>query len=264
MTERRIANLLVKHGELHFAERRKVNAFTENPDADHLLNDLRNYPHAFVLGCIMDRQIKTEKAWLIPYRFSEKLGGFEFTKLRRLSLSEINKIMKIEKLHWLRNKMSENFHDAVQLIDRKYAGDASRIWKGRPSSAEVIYRFLEFRGVGPKIASMAANILARHFKVRFADYYSMDTSVDVHVRRVFFRLRLVPEGASNDQIIFRARSLHPAFPGILDFPAWEIGRKWCGPKEPLCAECYMNKLCPTARSRGARSRTLRSKKAATT
>lgn len=247
MTERRIANLLVKHGEWHFAERRKVNAFTENPDADRLLNDLRNYPHAFVLGCIMDRRIKTERAWLIPYRFAEKLGGFEFTTLKKLSLNGIKKLMtKPENLHRLPNEMSENFHDAVRLIDTRYAGDASRIWKGRPSSAEVIYRFLEFRGVGPKIANMAVNILARHFKVRFADYYSIDISVDVHVRRVFFRLGLVPEGASNDQIIFRARSLHPAFPGILDFPAWEIGKKWCRPKELLCAECYMNKLCPTA------------------
>jgi len=263
MTERRIANLLVKHGEWHFAERRKVNAFTETPDADRLLNDLRNYPHAFVLGCIMDRQIKAEKAWLIPYRFSEKLGGFEFTKLRKLSLSEIKKFMKKKKLHRFRNEMSVNFHDAVRLIDRRYAGDASRIWKGRPSSEEVIYRFREFRGVGPKIANMAANILARHFKVRFADYSSIDISVDVHVRRVFARLRLVSEDASNDQIIFRARSLHSVFPGILDFPAWEIGKKWCEPEEPLCAECYMNKLCPTARFRIAQSRTLRSKKAVT-
>ena len=29
--------------------------FTSNKETDNLLNDLKNYPHAFVLACIMDR-----------------------------------------------------------------------------------------------------------------------------------------------------------------------------------------------------------------
>ena len=49
-------------------------------------------------------------------------------------------------------------------------------------------RRLEFRGAGPKIATMAANLLARHLKVPFSDYYSIDISVDVQVRRVLSRL----------------------------------------------------------------------------
>ena len=42
----------------------------------------------------------------------------------------------------------------------------------------MVYRFLEFNGVGPKIASMAANILAREFKIPFADYFSIDISAE--------------------------------------------------------------------------------------
>ncbi|RMF00953.1 MAG: iron-sulfur cluster loop, partial [Alphaproteobacteria bacterium] len=98
-----------------------------------------------------------------------------------------------------------------------------------PSSAMVVYRFLEFSGVGPKIATMAANILARSFKIPMADYYSIDISADVHVKRVFERLGLVDADPSVDQVIYRARSLNPEFPGLLDYPCWDIGRKWCKP-----------------------------------
>jgi endonuclease III len=64
----------------------------------------------------------------------------------------------------------------------------------------VVYRFLEFRGVGPKIASMPANILARHFKIPIADYYPIDISADVRVRRVFGRLGLCAPSATVDQL----------------------------------------------------------------
>ena len=30
--------------------------FTKNPEADNLLNNLKEFPHAFVLACVMDRQ----------------------------------------------------------------------------------------------------------------------------------------------------------------------------------------------------------------
>lgn len=122
-------------------------------------------------------------------------------------------------LHIYPDVMSKNLHAAIELMAAKYDGKASAIWSGCPSSAELVYRFLEFRGAGPKIASMAANILVRRFKIRVREYYSIDISPDVHVRRVFKRLGLICEDASPEQVIWRARSLHPEFPGLLDSPA---------------------------------------------
>jgi endonuclease III len=102
-----------------------------------------------------------------------------------------------------------------------------------------------FDGVGPKIASMATNILARDFKVPFADYYSIDISADVHVRRVFARLGLCASDATVEQVIYKAKALHPEFPGLMDFPCWEIGRTWCNWRTPECAGCYMRDVCAT-------------------
>lgn len=246
MNDSEIRRILVNKGLELFEAPRTFHDFTGEPEADRLLNDIDRRPHAFVLACVMDRQMKTELAWLIPYRYMVKLGDFEFSTLKGLTLEQIEELMtKPEPLHRFPNRMSENFYQAVRLVETRYDGDASRIWEGEPSSATVVYRFLEFKGIGPKIATMAANILARDFKVPFSDYYSIDVSPDVHVRRVFVRLGLTDPHPTVEQIIYRARALHPQFPGLLDLPAWEIGRNWCKARRLECLECYMSEVCPT-------------------
>jgi len=247
MNEKRMRDRLVQLGDTHFHEPKKEIQFTKVPSANALLNDLTGHPHAFVLACIMDRQVKAEKAWLIPCLISEKLQGFSMKVLRTLSRNKMKRLMtKPQPLHRFADKMSECFHSAVQHIANHYDGDASRIWTGRPSSAEVVYRFLKFDGVGLKISSMAANILARDFKIPFADYYAIDISADVRVRRVFARLGLCDIDPTVEQVIYKARSLHPEFPGIMDLSCWEIGGEWCTASNPECSGCSMKDLCPTA------------------
>ena len=250
-----VKHLLVERGEQLFQARSQLVAFSGDPAADALLNDLEHHPHAFVLACVMDRQIKAERAWLIPYLFSQKLGRFDFGELQSLSLADVRKLMtKPVPLHRFPERMTENFYNAIRVIADQYHGDASNIWRDRPPSAEVVFRFLQFRGVGPKIATMATNILARDFKVPFSDYYSVDISADVHVRRVFWRLGLIGQNVTTEELIYRARALHPPFPGLMDFPAWEIGRTWCRLNAPLCDRCYMQDICPTASKLNPRAR----------
>ncbi len=224
---------------------------TGNSYADDLLNDLTNYPHAFVLGCIMDRQIKAEKAFLIPYEISEIMkakgyGDFTVDNILKFGLENIKNAFLTKNLHRFNSKMAENFYYATVKIKKDYGGDASRIWKGIPSSATVVKRFLEFPGAGVKIATMAANILVRSFKVPMRDLFCIDISPDVHVKRVFRRVGFIPKSTlnENEMLIYTARELYPIYPGIFDAPCWEIGRNWCKPTNPECNRCYLNKVCP--------------------
>jgi endonuclease III len=247
LNEKSIRDILIEHGKALFHAPKQLIEFTKIPDADALLNDLNGHPHAFVLACVMDRQVKAEKAWLIPFKISDKLNGFSMPLLGQLSRAEVHKLMtQPEPLHRFVDNMSNFFYEAVQRIIKRYAANASLIWSGEPSSAEVVYRFLEFDGVGPKIASMATNILARDFKVPFADYSSIEISADVHIRRVFSRLGLCATYATVDQVIYKAKSLYPEFPGLMDLPCWEIGRYCCKSQNPVCSKCYMQDICPTA------------------
>ena len=245
-----IVDTLVKRGEELLARPFETIQFTANAEADALLNDLDHYPHAYVIACLMDRQIKAERAWLIPYLIQERVGSFAFAVLRDLSLDRVHSLMREpEPLHWLLNAMAKTLFLAIQRIGDQYSGDASRIWRGTPSSATLVRRFLEFHGAGPKIATMAANILVRDFKIPVSDKYSIDISPDRHVRRVFVRLGLARKGASNEELTYVARELHPTYPGIFDLSLWEIGKSWCHSRSSECDQCYLQQYCPTAGTR---------------
>ncbi len=217
--------------------------FVDDKYANNFLNNLDKYPHAFVLACLMDKRIKAERAWMIPYKVYKELGSFDIDYLYKKPLSRYKRIFNAGNYHIHNNEAAKYFYKAIHLIKDKYDGDASKIWKDNPSSATVVYRFIEFEGIGIKIATMAANILARQFKIPMSDYCSIDVSPDVHVRRVMKRLYNLPDNATTEQIIYKAREINPTFPGLIDYTCWRIGRELCHPKKIECDKCPINKEC---------------------
>lgn len=218
--------------------------FTKDEKIDEKLNDLVNCPHHFVLACIMDRQILAERAWKIPFLFGEKFGDHTFDRFLKISQKNTLSFFQENNIHRFNETMANCFYKAIQRIQDDYQGDASRIWKGNLHSATIVRRFLQFDGVGIKIATMATNILARDFKITMQDKICIDISPDVQVKRVFTRLGLISKNASNDELIYCTRELNPNYPGIFDLSAWEIGRNWCRPTNPSCNDCFLKSNCP--------------------
>lgn len=207
------------------APREEVIFVPNEPEANSLLNDIDHHPHFFVLAAIMDRQIAAERAWKIPYTISKIIGGQSFEAFRNVSLDTLINIFSGEhKLHRFNSDMAKHFHSGICRIAQEYAGDASQIWSNKPRSAAVVRRFLEFDGIGIKIATMATNILVRHFKVEMVDYSSIDISPDVQVKKFFVEHKKIRENPSREEIIYLARELCPEYPGIFDHLAWEWGR----------------------------------------
>jgi len=181
---------------------------------------------------------------MIPHLIKQDIGSFEFNHLCELDLGFYKDLFHRKSLHRFNETMAGLFYNALQLLEKKYKGDASLIWKGTPRSASIVLKFLEFKGIGVKIATMATNILSREFKIPMQDRICIDISPDVQVKRVFIRLGFIENDANNDQLIYTAREFHPEYPGIFDLSAWEIGRNWCRPSNPDCESCYLNTLCP--------------------
>ena len=65
----RIARRLTVRGVAVLDAGRKMNPFTNNEDADRILNNIESYPHVFVLGCIADRQMPSEASWYAAYEW---------------------------------------------------------------------------------------------------------------------------------------------------------------------------------------------------
>ena len=238
---------LVDEGRAALAQPRQPALFAYDIAADAILNDIEHCPQAFVLGCLANRMGKAKQAWKVPLRLSERFGTLDVAVLAQQTEADWARVARDPApIHRRPDLMATVLRLGVQRLQDAYDGDAARIWKGTPASATVVRRFLEFYGAGPKIASMATNILVRQFKIPLHDYHFVDISVDVQVRRVMTRLGFVPEGATDDLLIYAAREAHPEFPGIFDLALWRIGQDVCIQRAPHCGTCSLAELCAYA------------------
>ena len=230
--------------EIADAHYREIAGQTHKRDEEFI-----KYPHLFVFGCVMDSQINADKAWKIPEQIAEALGGKDFSLFCSKDLAWYREQFENKKLHRFNQEMSKAFYSAVIKIKEDYNGDASNMWNDEPTSAELVFRFLEFEKVGIKIATMAANLLSRDYGVVLKDKYAIEISPDVHVKRTIYRLGLLPEVKNVDfkfidsnKVIYAAKSLNPEFPGVLDSVCWYIGKK------KICTNdgCFSNEnnKCP--------------------
>lgn len=235
---RKLAQKLLEYGEAILSEKK-------DPVTEGLIRHyIKECPHAFVIGCVMDKGIHYEKAWKIPDLIKKELGGFQLDMLLNRE-NKIRRLFEKKKLHRYPTKAAGEMMDALKRIKHVYDGDASRIWGPSKAALAVVRDFREFKGIGQKIANMAVKILAGH--IRFTGKECVDVAVDVHVRRVFRRTGLVggsPSDSGFDQrIIDKARALNPVYPAAFDTPAWSIGLNYCHAKKPDCNHCPLDVLC---------------------
>jgi len=235
-----VKDRLIEFGRLQLNEPKDW-LFVRHKEADKLVRENAN---AFLFGVILDQGIDAEKAWAAPHELKMRIGHLNPENIANMPLRELEgHFSEGIKLHRFWPTMARRIRAACGLITTNYGGDAKNIWSDEPDSRTLYKRLIEFDGIGQKKASMAVNILYRDLNIAISDPSGIDVSYDEMVRRVFFRTGLVERDTMND-VIKAARNLNPEYPGELDHPTWIIGRKWCLPKNPKCAECYLGDICP--------------------
>jgi endonuclease III len=205
---------------------------------------IANDPYAFAIACCLDRGAKAEIIWTIPYYIKNDLGHLDPKLIYQMSMDELAALFeRLPQRPRFVNDAPKTIRDLTRIVVEECNGDAANLWKGKRSS-QVKHSFMSIHGVGPGIANMGILLIERGFGVRFSDLdrTRMDIKPDVHTVRVLYRLG-VSEAEEPEFAIDATRRMDPAFPGELDAPLWEIGRRWCYLSEPNCLECPMDSVC---------------------
>ena len=112
--------LLIKKSKKLFKEDKATVHLVNNEEQNKFLNDLEKCPHAFVLACLMDRQINAERAWAIPYKIYKEVGTFNIYKLKEKGKEYYKELFNKNKFHRFNNDMAEIFYNGICRIIDKY------------------------------------------------------------------------------------------------------------------------------------------------
>jgi len=201
-------------------------------------------PYAFTIAVCLNRGMKTEIIWTIPYDIQQELGHLNPKLIYRMSLKELGSLFsRLPRRPRYINDAPRTLQELTRIVVEECDGDAANIWKGK-RAAEVNRTFISIHGVGTGIANMGVLLIATGFGVPFSnsDRKHMDIKPDAHTKRVLYRLG-ISEEETEEAAITATRMLHPEFPGELDGALWEIGREWCFASNPDCANCIMRSSC---------------------
>lgn len=199
----------------------------------------------FLYGVIFDQGINADRAWDAPSKLRKRIHHLNPRKIAKMNEKGLRRAMRRPTaLHRFPNNMANWLIESSKLLVQRYRGKPENIWNDNPRAEDLQWRFDEFKGIGQKKSSMAANILVRDYglRVRGVNRAGIDVSSDVQVRRVFLRTGIINRD-SERATVEAARHLNPKYPGELDLPAWYIGRDFCHPKEPRCNECPLTRVC---------------------
>ncbi len=237
----KLVGLLLEHAA-RSKERPTGAAVSYTPDAQ--ANDLVvTDPFAFLIAVIFDQGITAERAWNAPYLLKQRLGYFEPVRMATDAEAVRLAIQEPPMLHRFKENMARWITNAAGVVVDQYGGDASAIWSDSPTAVELQWRLVAFDGIGQKKAAMAVELLERDLGVEIRELDGSDIAFDVHIRRVLLRTGLADRDVLVD-MVGRARELHPERPGSLDHPLWDIGRRWCRPRNPDCSSCPLHASCP--------------------
>jgi len=183
-----------------------------------------NHTNAFELlvATILSAQCTDERVNIVTADLFRKYRKPE--DFLKVSARELEK--EIRTTGFFRNK-TKSIQGTARVLTEQYGG----------SVPQTMEELLELPGVARKTANV---VLGNAFEIKSG------VVVDTHVSRLAHRLGLsqqkTPEKIEQDLVVIVPRKDWVVFPHLLI----AHGRKICKARNPLCAECVLEKLCPSS------------------
>jgi uncharacterized HhH-GPD family protein len=138
----------------------------QDPAADDLLS---RDPFALLAGMLLDQQVAMEKAFAGPRLIADRLGT-ENLDPRSVSATDPDDFTAImtgpPAVHRYPQSMGARVLALAQVIVDQYDGDASAIWTGAASGADLYKRLTALPGFGPQKAKIFVALLGKQLQIR--------------------------------------------------------------------------------------------------
>lgn len=137
---------------------------SQDPDADALLS---KDPLALLLGMALDQQIPMEKAFRGPQLLMERLGHLDAARIAALDPGEFAAVMATPPaVHRFPGSMAKRLQDLCVVVADDYGNDASALWTGAASGADLLQRVTALPGFGDQKARIFVALLGKQLAVR--------------------------------------------------------------------------------------------------
>ncbi|MFD4690248.1 HhH-GPD-type base excision DNA repair protein [Streptomyces sp. NPDC058463] len=138
----------------------------QQPDADELLG---RSPLAALVGMLLDQQVPMEWAFTGPYTLAGRMGSddldtHEIAAYDPEAFTEL--FTSKPALHRYPGSMAKRVQQLCQFLVAEYGGEASAVWEGAGTGAELLKRLNALPGFGTQKAQIFLALLGKQFDVR--------------------------------------------------------------------------------------------------
>jgi uncharacterized HhH-GPD family protein len=137
-----------------------------NPQADELLSE---DPLALLIGMVLDQQVPLERAFSSPKDLRDRLGGgpLDAAVIAEMDPEKLAAVFSQRPaLHRFPASNAGRVQQLCQIIVRDYGSDASQVWQGASSGAELLRRVRALPGFGEQKAKIFVALLGKQLGVR--------------------------------------------------------------------------------------------------
>jgi uncharacterized HhH-GPD family protein len=149
-------------------KRPKLLAFTPDEEAQKLC---AQDSIAFVIGFILDQQIRIQHAFHSPLELKRRLDHLDPHRIADMDEQELIDVFAQKPvLHRFPGNMGKRTHACMQYLVDEYDGDADQVWLGATDLADLRTRIAAMPGFGEFKAKTVSAVLCRHFGLGFTGW----------------------------------------------------------------------------------------------
>ena len=140
--------------------------FTGSAEADELI---ARDPLALLIGFALDQQVPVPTAFTGPLKLKQRLGTLDAGEIAATDPARLEEVFRERPaIHRFPANMARRVQELAALVEERYEGDASRLWREASDTEDLRRRIEELPGFGEMKVKALGSVLAKRFGVEVA------------------------------------------------------------------------------------------------